>query len=50
MADGVAQTLTRFYLSKLDDFDSLSPALNALIVLSKQPTFDDDAAREVYRG
>jgi DNA repair/transcription protein MET18/MMS19 len=45
-----AQTLTRFYLSKLDDFDSLSPALSALIVLSKQPTFDDDAAREVYRG
>lgn len=45
-----AQTLTRFYLSKLDDFDSLSPALNALIVLSKQSTFDDEAATEVYKG
>jgi hypothetical protein len=45
-----AQTLTRFYLSKLDDFDSLSPTLNALIVLSKQSTFDDEAATEVYKG
>jgi DNA repair/transcription protein MET18/MMS19 len=45
-----AQTLTRFYLSKLDDFDSLAPALNALIVLSKQTTFDDEAAAEVYKG
>ena len=46
----IAQTLTRFYLSKLDDFDSLSPALSALIVLSKQSTFDDEAATEVYKG
>ena len=46
----VAQTLTRFYLSKLDDFDSLSPALSALIVLSKQSTFDDEAATEVHKG
>jgi hypothetical protein len=46
----LAVTLTRFYLSKLDDFDSLPPALSALIILSKLPTFDDDAAVEVYRA
>jgi DNA repair/transcription protein MET18/MMS19 len=49
-ADRVAQTLTRFYLSKLDEFDVLSPALQALIVLSKLSTFDDEAATEVYQG
>jgi DNA repair/transcription protein MET18/MMS19 len=44
-----AQTLTRFFLSKLDDFDSLSPTLNALIVLSRLSTFDDEAAVELYQ-
>ncbi|WWD04098.1 hypothetical protein V865_002163 [Kwoniella europaea PYCC6329] len=44
------QTLTNFYLSKLDDFDSLPPALGGLTVLSKLSTFDDDAAVEVYKG
>ncbi|KAL1408286.1 hypothetical protein Q8F55_005092 [Vanrija albida] len=44
-----ARTLTNFYLAKLDDFDSLPPALDALLVLSKLPTFDDDTAVEVYR-
>ncbi|WVW86641.1 hypothetical protein I302_108694 [Kwoniella bestiolae CBS 10118] len=44
------QTLTNFYLSKLDDFDSLPPALGGLTVLSKLATFDDDAAVEVYKG
>jgi DNA repair/transcription protein MET18/MMS19 len=42
--------LTSFFLSKLDDFDSLPPTLQALTVLSKLPTFDDGAAEEVYRG
>lgn len=46
----VAQTLTQYYIAKLDDFDSLPPALQALTVLSKLPTFDDDAAVEVYQG
>ncbi|KAK8849457.1 hypothetical protein IAR55_004790 [Kwoniella newhampshirensis] len=44
------QTLTNFYLSKLDDFDSLPSALNGLTVLAKLPTFDDAAAVEVYKG
>ncbi|WWC73452.1 uncharacterized protein I206_107422 [Kwoniella pini CBS 10737] len=44
------QTLTNFYLSKLDDFDSLPPALDGLTILSKLPTFDDEAAIEVYKG
>ncbi|WVR08275.1 hypothetical protein IAU60_005322 [Kwoniella sp. DSM 27419] len=44
------QTLTNFYISKLDDFDSLPPALQGLTVLSKLPTFDDGAAVEVYQG
>ncbi|TXT13309.1 hypothetical protein VHUM_00676 [Vanrija humicola] len=44
-----ARTLTNFYLAKLDDFDSLPPALDALLVLSKLPSFDDDTAVEVYR-
>ncbi|WWC65616.1 uncharacterized protein I303_108236 [Kwoniella dejecticola CBS 10117] len=44
------QTLIKFYLSKLDDFDSLPPALGGLTVLSKLSTFDDDAAIEVYKG
>jgi DNA repair/transcription protein MET18/MMS19 len=43
-------TLTRFFISSLDDFDSLPPSLQALLVLSKLPTFDDDAAVEVYRA
>jgi len=37
----IAQTLSRFYMSKLDDFDSLPPKL---------PTFDDEAAVEVYHA
>ncbi|KAK4683806.1 DNA repair/transcription protein MET18/MMS19, partial [Tremellales sp. Uapishka_1] len=45
-----ARTLTTFYVSKLDDFDSLPPALTALTILSKLPTFDDDAAVDVYKG
>ena len=46
-----ARTLTNFFLAKLDDFDSLSPSLSALLVLSKlsATTFDDDTAVEVYR-
>ncbi|WWC93066.1 uncharacterized protein L201_008031 [Kwoniella dendrophila CBS 6074] len=44
------QTLTNFYISKLDDFDSLPPALGGLTVLSRLSTFDDDAAVEVYKG
>ncbi|WVF68679.1 hypothetical protein IAT40_003451 [Kwoniella sp. CBS 6097] len=44
------QTLTNFYLSKLDDFDSLPPALQGLTILSKLPTFDDTAAVDVYKG
>ncbi|OCF43478.1 DNA repair/transcription protein MET18/MMS19 [Kwoniella heveanensis CBS 569] len=43
-------TLTNFYLSKLDDFDSLPPALQGLTILSKLPTFDDSAAVDVYKG
>jgi len=46
----IAQTLSRFYMSKLDDFDSLPPALEALTVLSRLPTFDDEAAVEVYHA
>ncbi|WVQ75192.1 hypothetical protein IAR50_004803 [Cryptococcus sp. DSM 104548] len=42
--------LTNFYLSKLDDFDSLSPALSGLTVLSKLSTFDGGAAVDVYKG
>lgn len=49
MALTPARTLTNFYLAKLDDFDSLPPTLDALLVLSKLPTFDDDTAVEVYR-
>lgn len=43
--------MTNFFLAKLDDFDSLSPSLSALLVLSKlsATTFDDDTAVEVYR-
>ncbi|ORY34974.1 Dos2-interacting transcription regulator of RNA-Pol-II-domain-containing protein [Naematelia encephala] len=44
------QTLTRYFLSKLDDFDSLPSALQALTVLSKLPTFDDEAAVDVYKA
>ncbi|KAL7424900.1 hypothetical protein Q5752_000586 [Cryptotrichosporon argae] len=44
-----SRTLTTFYVSKLDDFESLAPSLSALLVLSKQPTFDDTAAVEAYR-
>ncbi|WVO13693.1 hypothetical protein L204_101314 [Cryptococcus depauperatus] len=43
-------TLVQFYLSKLDDFDSLPPALNGLTVLSKLATFDDAMAVEVYQA
>ncbi|WVN87024.1 uncharacterized protein L203_102200 [Cryptococcus depauperatus CBS 7841] len=43
-------TLVQFYLSKLDDFDSLPPALNGLTVLSKLATFDDAMAVEVYHA
>ncbi|WWD20081.1 hypothetical protein CI109_104555 [Kwoniella shandongensis] len=43
-------TLTNFYLSKLDDFDSLPPALHGLTVLAKLPAFDDAAAVQVYKG
>ncbi|KIR60191.1 DNA repair/transcription protein MET18/MMS19 [Cryptococcus bacillisporus CA1873] len=42
-------TLTNFYMSKLDDFDSLPPALNGLTTLSKLTTFDDTAAVDVYK-
>ncbi|ODO00637.1 DNA repair/transcription protein MET18/MMS19 [Cryptococcus wingfieldii CBS 7118] len=42
--------LTSFYLSKLDDFDSLPPALSGLTVLSKLSTFDGSAAVDVYKG
>nr|ODN91252.1 DNA repair/transcription protein MET18/MMS19 [Cryptococcus depauperatus CBS 7841] len=45
-----ATTLVQFYLSKLDDFDSLPPALNGLTVLSKLATFDDAMAVEVYHA
>jgi DNA repair/transcription protein MET18/MMS19 len=41
--------LTGFFSSKLDDFDSLPPALTALTELSKLPTFDDGAAVDVYK-
>ena len=44
-----AQTLTNFYVSKVDDFDLLAPTLESLAVLSKLPTFDHDAAVLVYR-
>lgn len=44
-----ATTLTNFYMSKLDDFDSLPPALNGLTTLSKLTTFDDTAAVDVYK-
>ncbi|WVQ79530.1 hypothetical protein IAT38_001629 [Cryptococcus sp. DSM 104549] len=44
------QTLTNFYLSKLDDFDSLPPALTGLTVLSKLSAFDDAAAVQVYQA
>ena len=50
IADVAAVTLTRFFTSGVDDFDSLPPSLSALLVLSKLPTFDDDAAVEVYRA
>ncbi|RXK38054.1 hypothetical protein M231_04724, partial [Tremella mesenterica] len=43
-------TLTRFYISKLDDADSLTPTLTALIILSKLPYFDDESAIEVYKA
>ncbi|WVQ96214.1 hypothetical protein IAU59_003318 [Kwoniella sp. CBS 9459] len=43
-------TLTNFYINKLDDFDSLPPALQGLTILSKLPTFDDSAAVDVYKG
>lgn len=36
-------------MSKLDDFDSLPPALNGLTTLSKLTTFDDTAAVDVYK-
>lgn len=45
-----AQTLIRFYIAKLDDFDSLPSSLEALTVLSKLPTFDDEATVEVYQA
>lgn len=44
------QTLTNFFVAKLDDSDALSPTLQALVILSKLPHFDDDAAVEVYRA
>ncbi|EAL20722.1 hypothetical protein CNBE0870 [Cryptococcus deneoformans B-3501A] len=43
-------TLTNFYISKLDDFESLPPALSGLTTLSKLTTFDDTAAVDVYKG
>ena len=46
----IAQTLASFYTSKVDDFDSLPPALEALTVLSKLSTFDDETAVEVYQA
>ena len=49
-ANIAAQTLTNFFLAKLDDHDSLVPALQALTVLSKLATFNDDAAVEVYQA
>lgn len=34
----------------MDDFDALTPTLQALIVLSKLSNFDDDLAKGVYQG
>ena len=44
-----AQTLTNFFVSKLDEFDSLSVILETLTVLSKLSTFDDGSVEQVYR-
>lgn len=41
-------TLTNYFLAKVDDAATLSPAIAALRVLSSAPTTDDDGAREVY--
>lgn len=49
-ADHTAQTLTRFFMSSLDDFDSLPVSLSALNVLAGFSTFDGEAAIEVFQS
>lgn len=50
IARPAATTLRGFYLSKLDDGHALLPALSALGVLAKLPSFGDEEAEEVYRA
>lgn len=46
----LAQVLTNFYCDKLDDADVVPPALQALTVLAKLPTFGDGDSTQVYKA